>query len=131
MIEHLPDPGAALDRIAELARPGGVVAIALPNASSKLARMLGSRWWSVIPTHVHYFTRASIVTLLGRHEYEVVSIETAPKWFSVGYYLERTAGYSPALARLLTGVARGLGVADRLWAPDLRDRMLVIARTPR
>ena len=131
VIEHLPDPGAALDRIAALATPGAAVALALPNASSKVARLLGARWWSVIPTHVQYFTRASIVTLLGRHDYEVVSIDTAPKWFSVGYYLERIAGYSPALARLVVGAARGLGLADRLVAPDFRDRMLVVARTPR
>lgn len=131
VIEHLPDPGAALDRIATLAVPGAVVAFALPNASSKVARLLGRGWWSVIPTHVQYFTRASFVTLLGRHDYEVVSIETAPKWLSVGYYLERVGGYSPGLARLLGATARRLGLADRVWAPDFRDRMLVIARAPR
>jgi SAM-dependent methyltransferase len=131
VIEHLPDPGAALERIRRLAAPGAVAAFVLPNASSKVARLLGGRWWSVIPTHVQYFTRASIVTLLSRHDFEVVSMDTAPKWFSVGYYLERLGGYSPALARLVVGAARRLGLADRLWAPDFRDRMLVVARLPR
>jgi SAM-dependent methyltransferase len=130
VIEHLPDPGAALERVAALAAPGAIVALALPNASSKVARLLGRRWWSVIPTHVQYFTRASVVTLLGRHDYEVLSLETAPKWFTVRYYLERVGGYSGALARLLVGAAERAGVADRLWGPDFRDRMLVLARAP-
>jgi hypothetical protein len=85
----------------------------------------------VIPTHVQYFTRASIVTLLGRHGYEVVSIATAPKWFSVAYYLERIGGYSEPAAHALVGAARRLDIADRQWAPDFRDRMLVLARAPR
>ena len=29
-----------------------------------------------------------------------------------------------------TGAARAVGIADRMWAPDFRDRMMVIARGP-
>lgn len=128
VIEHLPRAGEALDRIAELLAPGGVLALALPNAGSRLARVMGRRWWSVIPTHVHYFTPKSIRTLLERHGYRVAVARTQPKTFSVGYYLGRVGGYSPAVGRGVVAAARGLGVADRLWTPDFRDRMLVIAR---
>ena len=55
---------------------------------------MGKRWWSVIPTHVHYFTRASLSALLVRHGYRVVSISTQPKTFTAGYYLGRLGGYS-------------------------------------
>src|SRR5439155_18858419 len=48
VIEHLPDPAGALDRLAQVLRPGGVVHLALPNAGSRLARSMGPRWWSVI-----------------------------------------------------------------------------------
>jgi SAM-dependent methyltransferase len=127
VIEHLPDAGAALGRIGELLTPPGVLAMALPDAGSRLARTMGRRWWSVIPTHVHYFTRNSIRTLLERHGYEVLTITTQPKTFTVGYYLGRLGGYSRGLGRGVTAAARKLGVADRLWTPDFRDRMLVIA----
>ncbi len=127
VIEHFPDPGAALDRVAELLEPQGVVALALPDAGSALARAMGRRWWSVIPTHVQYFTRESIRVLLARHDFEVLSLTTAPKTFTVRYYLERLGGYSDAIERAAVGTARRAGVADRLWAPDFRDRMLVVA----
>jgi SAM-dependent methyltransferase len=130
VIEHLLDPAGALDRVAKLLAPGGVVALAVPNAGSRLARLMGPRWWSVIPTHVQYFTRRSIGTLLARRGYEPLWFGTSPKAFTVRYYLERIGGYSPSLARGLVAAARATGLAERIWAPDFGDRMLVIARAP-
>jgi SAM-dependent methyltransferase len=128
VIEHLPAAGDALDRIASLLAPDGVLALALPDAGSRLARAMGKRWWSVIPTHVHYFTRASISALLVRHGYRALSISTQPKTFTAGYYLGRLGGYSEGLGRAIVGTAGAVGVRDRLWTPDFRDRMLVIAK---
>jgi SAM-dependent methyltransferase len=128
VIEHLPNPGEALDLIRSRLVPGGLVWMAIPDAGSPLARLMGRRWWSVIPTHVQYFTRGSIATLLRRHGFDVLELSTAPKAFTVGYYLGRIGGYSPALARGLTRLAQSTGRADRIWAPDFRDRMGVLAR---
>ncbi len=130
VIEHLPRPGDALDRIAALLRPGGVASFQLPDAGSRLARAMGARWWSVLPTHVQYFTRDSIATLLRRHGFGVLEVATAPKAFTVRYYLERVGGYSAPVARGLVRAATRARVADRMWAPDFRDRMAVIARRP-
>jgi SAM-dependent methyltransferase len=131
VIEHLPDPAAALDRISKLLAPGGALMLMLPDAGSQVARAMGARWWSVIPTHVHYFTRESLRRLLEQNGYELRYLGTAPKAFTVRYYLERIGGYSPPTARALVRGAELLGVAQRLWAPDFRDRMVAIAVTRR
>lgn len=128
VIEHIPDAGAALDRVRAALSPGGVVAMALPDAGSRLARAMGPRWWAVVPTHVHYFTRRSVGTLLANHGFEPLSFETAPKAFTVRYYLGRLGGYNKALAGGLVRVTTAVGLADRLWSPDFGDRMLVVAR---
>lgn len=128
VIEHLPDPGAALDRIGALTSPGGVLYLTLPDAGSRIARVLGSRWWSVIPTHVQYFTRASLGELLNRHGWELVQLTTAPKAFTIRYYASRIAGYSEPASRALVALTERAGVADRLWAPDFRDRIAAVAR---
>jgi hypothetical protein len=52
-----------------------------------------------------------------------MELATAPKAFAVGYYLGRVEGYSPPVARALVSGARRLGIAERIWTPDLRDRM--------
>jgi SAM-dependent methyltransferase len=128
VIEHLPDPGAGLQRVRDLLRPGGVVYLALPDAGSRVARTLGPRWWSVLPTHVQYFTRASLARLLARSGFALEWMGTAPKAFSVRYYLERIEGYSPPLATGAVALAARAGLAERLVWPDFRDRMAVVAR---
>jgi SAM-dependent methyltransferase len=128
VLEHLTRAGEALERAGRLLAPGGVLVLLLPDAGSRVARLLGRRWWSVIPTHVHYFTRTSLRTLLGRHGFQALDLGTQPKAFSVRYYLNRIGGYSRPLARALVAAAEAAAVADRMWAPDFRDRMLVVAR---
>jgi len=128
VIEHLTAPGDALLRIESLLSPGGLLWLSLPDAGSRLARAMRRRWWSVLPTHVQYFTHQSISVLLRRHGFEVLEIDTAPKVFTVRYYLERLGGYSPWVGRALVKAAGAARMDDRMWAPDFRDRMAVIAR---
>jgi SAM-dependent methyltransferase len=130
VLEHLTRANAALERVAELLKPGGVLALELPDAGSRVARLLGRRWWSVIPTHIHYFTRESAARILRRHGYEPLYLATDPKSFTVRYYLDKGGGYLPGLSRILVRSAESIGAADRIWTPDFRDRMLVIARAP-
>lgn len=130
VIEHLPDPAEALRRIGSLLVPGGVVYLALPDAGSRVARALGSRWWSVLPTHVQYFTRGSMARLLERGGYRLEWVGTAPKAFSVRYYAERLEGYSHPVAVAAAHATERLGVAQRLIWPDFRDRMALVARRP-
>jgi len=127
VIEHLPDPAEAVRRIRTLLVPDGLLVMALPDAGSRLARTMGRRWWSIIPTHVHYFTRASMRRMLSDAGFEVLDIRTQPKKFTVGYYLDRLGGYSEGVRRALRRAARAARLDDRLWAPDFRDRMLVVA----
>lgn len=130
VLEHFVDPRAALERLATLLAPGGVLHLALPDAGSRVARAMGARWWSVLPTHVQYFTRGSLVELLRRTGFEPEWMGTAPKAFSVGYYLGRVNGYSPPVGRALESGARVAGLSERQWAPDFRDRMGAVARGP-
>ena len=128
VIEHLLDPGKALDEIARLLEPGGALMLTVPNAGSRLARLMGRRWWSVLPMHVQYFTPDSMRRLLEAHGYEVLLTKTHAKVFSARYYAERVAGYSSLVERGVLGVLRATGQSDRLIAPDFRDRLLVVAR---
>jgi SAM-dependent methyltransferase len=128
VLEHLTDTDKALARMRELLAPGGVLVLAVPDAGSRIARLLGKRWWSVIPTHIHYFTRQSITTMLDRAGYEVLEMATDPKSFTIEYYLDKGSGYLPGVSRALVRAARRAKVAHRMWTPDFRDRLLVIAR---
>lgn len=128
VIEHLPDPASALERVRQLLSRDGVLYLALPDAGSRVARALGARWWSVLPTHLQYFSRASMRVLLERSGYVPLWMGTAPKSFSARYYAERLGGYSRAAAGAAVRAAVVAGLADRMVAPDFHDRMAVLAR---
>ena len=127
VLEHLPNPSAVIERFAELLVPGGVLYVAVPDAGSRLARVMGRRWWAVLPMHVQYFTRSSMRLLLARHGFEVSHIATHPKLFSTRYYAHRAASYLPLGGTVIERLVARSRRADRLISPDFRDRMEVVA----
>jgi SAM-dependent methyltransferase len=105
VIEHLLDPSAALAQIATLLDGDGVLFCTVPDTGSRGARALGARWWSVLPMHVQYFTRASLGLLLSRAGFEVSSIVTHPKLFSRQYYVERFGAFVPGVGGAVVAAA--------------------------
>jgi SAM-dependent methyltransferase len=130
VLEHLLDPAAAVATAVRLLAPGGALYVTVPDAGSRLARVMGARWWSVLPMHVQYFTRASMTRLLSDAGLRVVGVRTHAKVFTAAYYAGRLAGYSPGLAKAAEGTVTRLGLAERPVAPDFRDRMQVVAVRP-
>ena len=131
VIEHLLDVSDAIGTAARMLEPGGVLYLTTPDAGGRLARAMGSRWWSILPMHVQYFTRDSMRRLLERHELKVAAMSSHPKVFTATYYAQRLGGYSPTLARGAVRLTRATGLADRLVAPDFHDRMQVVAQKTR
>ena len=127
VLEHLEDPERAVDEVHDLLEPGGAFYLTVPDAGSLLARAMGRRWWSVLPMHLQYFTRASMGRMLNAHGFRVVSARTHTKVFTARYYAERLGGYKPAVAAAAVGVLEKVGVAERLIAPNFGDRLEVIA----
>lgn len=77
VIEHLPDPGRAMDLIRERLAPNGRVAMVFPNIESLLCKLSGTHWinWH-IPYHLHHFTLATFTALAQRHGYAVRNVRT-------------------------------------------------------
>jgi hypothetical protein len=66
--------------------------------------------------------------MVRRHGYEPLYVATDPKSFTVRYYLDKGGGYLPGISKALIQGAERAGLADRMWTPDFRDRMVMIAR---
>jgi SAM-dependent methyltransferase len=74
VLEHLDEPGIALDRIAGWLRPGGTLLIGVPNLDSLQARLGGARWYHLdVPRHRIHFTPRGLDALLRRHGFAVAS----------------------------------------------------------
>src|SRR2546423_6384354 len=65
VLEHLHEPVAALRKLAASTRPGGWLAVSVPNAASWELRTFGSYWYALdLPRHLYHFTPATIQLLL-------------------------------------------------------------------
>jgi 2-polyprenyl-3-methyl-5-hydroxy-6-metoxy-1,4-benzoquinol methylase len=130
VLEHLADPLRGLRMASRLLEPGGAVFATVPDAGSVVARVLGRRWWSVLPMHLQYFTRHSLTTLFECAGLSVRDVRRHPKVFTARYYAERLGGYQPSLARAAGTVLDRIRLADRLVAPNFRDRLAIVASMP-
>lgn len=76
VLEHLDDPGAALERVAGWLAPGGVLVVGAPNLGSVQARVGGARWYHLdVPRHRVHFTAGGLGALVSRCGFEVVAVE--------------------------------------------------------
>jgi len=71
ILEHLPEPGPALETVAALCRPGGAVVISVPNVANWQARLRLLRGvWRYEPTglfdtgHLRFLTRETLFELV-------------------------------------------------------------------
>lgn len=72
-LEHLIDPNRFLAEAFRILRPGGRMAVSVPNHASLTQRILGTRNRYVGIDHVNYFTSATLRRILARNGFTVVS----------------------------------------------------------
>ena len=66
-LEHIDEPAQAIADAARLLRPGGLLAIAVPNFGSWHRRFFGSAWFQLdLPRHLQHFDRDSLAGLVRR-----------------------------------------------------------------
>lgn len=73
VLEHMPNPCAALQRAYALLQPKGVLVISLPNSDCSSWRLIGEAnpYWTEIE-HYHNFSRQRLSSLLNQYGFDVV-----------------------------------------------------------
>jgi SAM-dependent methyltransferase len=104
-VEHLHDPVAALEKLSAWTRPGGWLALSVPDAGALEAAVFGSAWYALdLPRHLYHFTRRTLTRLLARTGWRVERIISQRNAMnlvaSIGYVLE-DLGAAPAAAAWL------------------------------
>ena len=94
VLEHIPDPGRALDIIHRVLKPDGILICTLPNATGWERAWFREYWsgWDV-PRHYNTFTPKTITTFLNNHHFMVKEIFSftgrhGSFLMSIGFFLE-------------------------------------------
>jgi SAM-dependent methyltransferase len=126
VLEHMPDPRAALRRVSGLVREQGMVAISLPNVAGLKARMLGRRWryYRREFGHLSHFSPTTLVTLLEQAGFTSALVQTGG-FFNLGKPFRR----DPAAVRTSRVLGRLQSVANAAAGGlSLGEDLLVVGR---
>jgi len=126
VLEHLPEPLAALDRARELLRPGGRVVIETQDVRSAFARLLGRRWQHYKHReHLMHFNARTLERALEHAGLRLVRIgrRAAGKYVRGDFLVERSARLHPRLPALLRPVLGG----DWSVYLNFGDEMIAVA----
>jgi SAM-dependent methyltransferase len=75
VLEHVADPGAQIQEVERLLRPGGIALFAVPNLGSLEARWAGPRWFHLdVPRHLNHFDLPVLRRLLEANGLNVASV---------------------------------------------------------
>ena len=89
VIEHDPNPREFVAAAFDCLRPGGILALRLPNLGSLVAKLAGSGWqWLSPPEHVCMYSASSLRHLVAGSGFEVIEMRTARgnarnPWFEI------------------------------------------------
>ncbi len=127
-VEHLQRPDLFVEKIHVDLEPGGVLALTTGDIGSLNARLRGAKWRMIHPpTHLHYFSAATMRLLLERHGFDVMHLShpgISRNLRSILYYVlvwrTRKSGLYNALSRWR--------VFDLRVTVNMFDIMYVIAR---
>ena len=127
-IEHLQRPDLYVEKVAGDLKPRGLFLITTGDISSIIARVRGKSWRMIHPpTHLHYFSAATLTKLLERHGFEVIHLShpgTMRNLRSVIHFILAVKMKRPAVFDRL----KGIKIFDLRITANLFDIMYVVAR---
>jgi SAM-dependent methyltransferase len=124
-LEHVVEPGTDLGAVRRALRPGGQIAVIVPNWGSWQRRAFGDRWFPLeLPRHRTHFTAAGLRAALASAGFESIDARPATPFITTTWSLQLRL-FDRILSRsglpLLTGYACSAPVAA---VSSLLDRLL-------
>jgi len=132
MLEHSLDPSAELSEVNRILKPGGCLFLTIPDAGSRMARLMGSHWYGFKSAgeHNYFFSAETIERMLAKAGFALVERRPGVWPCSMRFLASKLAPYSKTAAGLVGRLVSGLGIEDKTVMFRFID-MFVVARKER
>lgn len=129
-LDHVPDPRAFLEKARKLLKPGGTLGITQGDRSALFAKLLGKRWHIYIPpTHLTWFTRAGLISLLKDTGFAVEKSRYEGKWVPLALCFFRLSYIvTLPIVRKIYEWSNGSAAGRLKFYVNLRDVVTLYAR---
>ncbi|MBI4145266.1 class I SAM-dependent methyltransferase [Candidatus Woesearchaeota archaeon] len=127
VLEHTGDPKKVLEECNRILKPGGLIAINVPDSDSWLHRVMGRRWVFYLSVHLYYFNHKTMNAMLRHTGFKPLTSRPHFQLLEFGYLLFRLGAYSKLISNVGIKVARLLHI-DRLLIPYWLGQTLFVAR---
>ncbi|HMI84735.1 MAG TPA: class I SAM-dependent methyltransferase [Polyangiaceae bacterium] len=130
-LEHEAEPRRVIDEAWRVLKPGGILAIEVPDVSGPMGRLFGAEWWQVdAPRHLTFFSPATLTRMLESAGFEVLKVRRYGLVMSFGYSLLQALGFryfrSNKLLFLTLSTLIGIPLFPLLFM--MPDFMMTVAR---
>jgi ubiquinone/menaquinone biosynthesis C-methylase UbiE len=130
-LEHETQPARVLAEARRLVKPGGYVAVEVPDMSGPVGRWFKHNWWQIdAPRHLMFFSPLTLTKALEQAGFEVARVRRYGMITSMGYSLLQAMGFHYHGANKLSylSLSAVLGLPFVPFLPLLPDFMMVVAR---
>jgi hypothetical protein len=104
VLEHVPDAIQFLTACRGLLNSGGYLFLNVPDLDSLEAKILGSRWPLLLPEHLNYFNRPSLLSCGENAGLKLLRVGRRKVWFSLRYIQSRLSQHRLTGTNLLRAV---------------------------
>jgi 2-polyprenyl-3-methyl-5-hydroxy-6-metoxy-1,4-benzoquinol methylase len=130
VLEHTGDPKTVLKECHRILKPGGVIAINVPDIDSWLHTAMGRRWVFYLSVHLFYFNHKTMKAMLRSTGFKPIASKPHFQLLEFGYLLFRLGAYSKFFSNLGRKTARLVGM-DKMLIPYWLGQTLFVARKER
>lgn len=110
VFEHMYEPRAVLEKVADWLKPGGLFYTMVPNIDSAGAKIFQSYWYALeLPRHLFHFSPVSLGKICGSVGLEAVSVTTHREVF-----IERSVRYIADHILEQVGITRAPMAQDKM-----------------